>query len=87
MGKGKEGGRDPGSATLLSTNLDMQNKKFDVLVDSIRWRPETSDRYRLKAGAGIRPGTGANLGLPIPKSFPPIPSSQVVVHIVPLHHV
>ena len=26
-------------------------------------------------------------GLPIPKSFSPIPSSQVVVHVVPLHYV
>jgi hypothetical protein len=26
-------------------------------------------------------------GLPIPKSFPTIPSSQVVVHVVPLHYV
>jgi hypothetical protein len=45
---------DPSSATLLSTNLDTQNKKYNGLDDS---RPENSDGYRLQTGAGIRLGS------------------------------
>jgi hypothetical protein len=50
--------------------------------------PCLASQFRQGRVASVPPAPHPPIkGLPIPKSFPPIPSSQVVVHVVPLHYI
>jgi hypothetical protein len=50
--------------------------------------PRLASHFRQGRVVGVPPAPHPPIkGLPIPKSFPPIPSSRVVVRVVPLHYV